>query len=29
MTRDEVSAVLPEVLPDVKAWVAKVNGIAP
>ncbi|MBM3530525.1 MAG: DUF2927 domain-containing protein [Alphaproteobacteria bacterium] len=28
MTRDEVRAALPQVLPDVRAWVAKVNGIA-
>lgn len=27
MTADEVHAVLPQVLPDVRAWVAKVNGL--
>jgi hypothetical protein len=27
MTVDEVRAVLPAVLPDVRAWVAKVNNL--
>ena len=27
MTVDEVKAVLPEVLPDVRAWVRKVNHL--
>jgi hypothetical protein len=29
MTRDEVQAVLPQVLPEVRAWVAEVNGLTP
>lgn len=29
MTRDEVRAVLPQVLPDVRAWVAEVSGLPP
>jgi len=29
MSRDEVKAVLPEVLPAVRAWVAAVNGLRP
>jgi len=29
MTRDEVRAVLPEVLPTVRSWVAKVNDLKP
>ncbi len=29
MTRDEVRALLPQVMPDVRAWVAKVNDLAP
>jgi Protein of unknown function (DUF2927) len=29
MTREEVRAVLPEVLPSVRAFVAKVNGLEP
>jgi hypothetical protein len=29
MSREEVKAVLPEVLPAVRAWVAKVNGLQP
>jgi len=28
MTRDEVRALLPEILPTVRTWVAKVNGLA-
>jgi hypothetical protein len=27
MTKEQVKALLPEVLPDVRAWVAKVNGL--
>jgi hypothetical protein len=29
MTRDEVRTLLPEVLPTVRAWIAKVNGLTP
>jgi hypothetical protein len=29
MNTDEVRAVLPQVLPTVKAWVARVNKLAP
>ena len=29
MTRDEVKALLPQVLPEVRAFVAKVNGLKP
>jgi hypothetical protein len=29
MTRDQVRALLPEILPQVRAWVAKVNGLQP
>src|SRR5262249_55166802 len=29
MTADEVRALLPEIMPEVRAWVAKVNGLAP
>jgi hypothetical protein len=29
MTRDEVRALLPEIMPDVRAWVAKVNDLKP
>ena len=29
MKRDEVRAVLPRVLPAVRAWVARVNNLAP
>jgi len=28
MTRGEVRALLPEIMPEVRAWVAKVNGLA-
>jgi hypothetical protein len=28
MTRDQVRALLPEIMPEVRAWVAKVNGLA-
>jgi hypothetical protein len=28
MTRDEVRALLPEIMPEVRAWVAKQNGLA-
>jgi hypothetical protein len=28
MTVDEVRAVLPAILPDVRSWVAKVNNLA-
>jgi len=27
MTRQEVEAVLPEILPSVRAWVAQVNNL--
>jgi hypothetical protein len=27
MTRDEVAAVLPQILPEVRAWVAAVNKL--
>jgi hypothetical protein len=27
MTRDEVTAALPEILPEVRAWVAEVNKL--
>jgi hypothetical protein len=27
MTRAEVRALLPEIMPQVRAWVAKVNGL--
>jgi hypothetical protein len=29
MTRGEVRALLPEIMPEVRAWVATVNGLAP
>lgn len=29
MTRAEVRALLPEIMPEVRAWVAKVNGLKP
>jgi hypothetical protein len=29
MTRSEVRALLPEIMPEVRAWVAKVNNLAP
>jgi len=29
MTREEVRALLPQVMPDVRAWVAKVNNLPP
>jgi hypothetical protein len=29
MTRDEVRALLPEIMPEVRAWVAKVNDLKP
>ena len=29
MTRDQVRALLPDVLPTVRAWIAKVNGLTP
>jgi len=29
MTRGEVRALLPEIMPEVRAWVAKVNGLTP
>jgi hypothetical protein len=29
MTREEVRALLPEIMPDVRAFVAKVNGLGP
>jgi hypothetical protein len=29
MTRDEVRAVLPQVLPSVRAFVTRVNGLEP
>jgi hypothetical protein len=29
MTREEVRALLPEIMPDVRAWVAKVNDLKP
>ncbi len=28
-TRAEVRALLPEIMPEVRAWVAKVNGLKP
>jgi hypothetical protein len=29
MTREEVRALLPEIMPEVRAWVAKVNNLVP
>jgi len=29
MTREEVRALLPEIMPEVRAWIAKVNGLSP
>ena len=29
MSREEVRALLPEIMPEVRAWVAKVNGLTP
>ena len=29
MTRDEVRAVLPQVMPEVRAFVARINNLAP
>jgi hypothetical protein len=27
MTKEQVKELLPQILPDVRAWVAKVNGL--
>ena len=27
MTKDQVKELLPQILPDVRAWIAKVNGL--
>jgi hypothetical protein len=29
MSRDQVRALLPQIMPEVRAWVAKVNGLTP
>ena len=29
MTRQQVRALLPEIMPEVRAWVAKVNNLKP